>query len=219
MEEDIPARLERCERANRRLSALLIVCALLATAGIVSSCVSAARAGPSALRISELLVVDERSTVRVRIGGQLPDAVIRGKRTPRGDGAAGLLLYDSTGQERGGYVTLNRTGYVGLTLDSRDGQTAVFRADSAGTTTLRLWNRQKMVELRANADGARMNVLHGNQVVLQQPQLPDPGSSAACADLRALRSQHGATATYRACRSVMLGDACTRCLEREGSRE
>ena len=145
--------------------------------------------------------------------------MIRGTRYPRGDGAAGLLLYDSTGQERGGYVTLDRSGYVGLTLDSRHGQTAVFRADSSGATTLRLWNQQNSIELRTNTDGARMSVLRDNQVILQQPELVDAPSSTACTDFRELRSQHGDSAVYRACRSVMLDDACTRCLKPPGSRE
>ena len=55
---------------------------------------------------------------RVRIGGDLPDAVIGGKRVPRGEKAAGLLMYDGTGQERGGYVTFKTIRNVVLTLDT-----------------------------------------------------------------------------------------------------
>src|SRR4051812_12835677 len=68
------------------------------------------------LRVSELVVVDPKGVERVRIGGDLPDAVINGKRVPRGEKAAGVLLYDGTGQERGGYVTFEPSSNIALTL-------------------------------------------------------------------------------------------------------
>lgn len=74
---------------------------------------------PTPLRVSEIVVVDSKGAERVRIGGDLPDAIIGGKRVPRGQQAAGVLLYDATGSERSGYVTFEPSGNVGLTLDSR----------------------------------------------------------------------------------------------------
>ena len=65
---------------------------------------------PQALRVSELVVVDPKGVERVRIGGDLPDATINGKRVPRGEKAAGVLLYDGSGQERSGYVTFEPSG-------------------------------------------------------------------------------------------------------------
>src|SRR5207302_5200738 len=84
---------------------------------------------PQPLTVSELNVVDRDGTVRVRLGGELPDAVINGKRVPRGQRAAGVLLYDDTGVERSGYITFAPSGNVALTLDTRKNQTASFVAD------------------------------------------------------------------------------------------
>ncbi|UCF04886.1 MAG: hypothetical protein JSV33_13325 [bacterium] len=84
------------------------------------------------LRVTEFVVVDEAGVERVRVGGNLPDAVIAGKRVPRGERAAGVLLYDGIGQEHGGYVTWEPSGNVGLTLDSRKGQATLFVAGAAG---------------------------------------------------------------------------------------
>src|ERR1700722_9874079 len=80
------------------------------------------------LTVSELTIVDDKGTVRARLGGQLPDAVIDGKVAPRGQPAAGILLYDDTGTERGGYVTFSPSGDVALTLDNQRTQTALFAA-------------------------------------------------------------------------------------------
>lgn len=59
------------------------------------------------LVLSELTIVDSHGVVRARLGGDLPDA---NKEVPRGSRVAGLLLYDATGQERGGYVTFEPSG-------------------------------------------------------------------------------------------------------------
>jgi hypothetical protein len=110
MEEKILSRLADCEQTNRRLFRMVLFLLFVAAGGILVSCISTARVSaergdssvPRVLEVSELLVRDARGVVRVRIGGNLPDAMIQEKRVPRGDGAAGVLLYDTTGQERGG---------------------------------------------------------------------------------------------------------------------
>ncbi len=63
-----------------------------------------ASAAPKSLRVSEVVIVDPQGVERVRIGGDVPDTVIGGKRTTRGAKAAEVLLYDGTGQERAGEV-------------------------------------------------------------------------------------------------------------------
>jgi len=67
---------------------------------------------------------DDRSSGR----GHLPDAIIDGRRVARGENAAGVLLYDQTGTERGGYVTFDGSNVVGLTLDNHGNQAAIFAA-------------------------------------------------------------------------------------------
>jgi len=128
-------RIARLERRNRLLTPWSLVVTALALAMPLTDSFGlrvAAQDKPKALSVSELAVVDERGTLRVRIGGQLPDAVLNGKILPRGQKAAGVLLYDETGQERSGYVTFAPSGNVGLTLDNRDGQTAEFIAGPNG---------------------------------------------------------------------------------------
>ena len=107
-----------------------------------------AEAEAKSLTVSELSVVDSRGVIRARLGGELPDAVVGGKVPPRGNHAAGLLIYDGTGQERGGYVTFEPSGNVALTLDNRSGQTAAFVTDPEIGSALRLHWTDDDVELR-----------------------------------------------------------------------
>src|SRR5947209_5036273 len=96
-------RIRRLERALK-----LVVSGWLLAAAAVALYLAPWRANaqtanaPQSLRVSELVVVDPQGVERVRIGGDLPDAVINGKRIPRGEKVAGVMLYDGSGQERGG---------------------------------------------------------------------------------------------------------------------
>jgi hypothetical protein len=101
-----PERIARVERRNRLLTASCVAIAAIAVAmplSVAFGTKASAHDKPEVLRLSELDVVDERNIMRIRIGGQLPDAVVGGKVLPRGQRAAGILLYDETGQERSGY--------------------------------------------------------------------------------------------------------------------
>src|SRR4051812_28285744 len=121
MEDNLVARLESCERRQRRLVVAMYVLAALAIALLAQWATTPVHAGAPADRLQarELVIVDSKGVERVRIGGDLPDAVINGKRIPRGEQAAGVLIYDGMGQERGGYVTWDPSGNAGLTLDTR----------------------------------------------------------------------------------------------------
>src|SRR5438874_8284634 len=79
---------------------------LLVLTNITLLIVAAAPKKPSVLTVSELNVVDSKGVVRARIAGNLPETYSNGK--PVGRGAAGVLLYDAAGVERGGYVTFAR---------------------------------------------------------------------------------------------------------------
>ena len=159
--------------------------------------------------MTEQVEVVDRGVVRVRIGGQLPDA---SANAPRGGVPAGVLLYDDTGGERGGYVTFDEAGTVLLTLDGRQQQNALFVADTSGATALRIWYEDDAVELRADQDGARLTAVRDGRVVLQDPPITDPESSATCATLRSLRGQADAERLLQACRQRMTEDFCQTCL-------
>src|SRR5437773_9930158 len=94
---------DRTQKLERRLRVSAGGCLLLAVLVVCAWTWRATREkaiSPPSLKVSELVVVDPNGVERVRIGGNVPDAVINGKRIPRGEKAAGVLLYDETGQER-----------------------------------------------------------------------------------------------------------------------
>src|SRR6476660_5540728 len=109
---------------------------------VAMRCATTRDVQPQSLRVRELVVVDDKGVERVRIGANLPDPVIRGKRVSRGDPATGVMLYDRTGQERGGYVTFERGNQIALTLDNTDVQSALFVAPAEGGVALRISHGQ-----------------------------------------------------------------------------
>jgi len=169
-------------------------------------------ATPPALKVSELVVVDPKGVERVRIGGNVPDAIINGKRIPRGEKAAGVLLYDETGQERGGYLTFEPSGNVGLTLDSRKGQVAMFVAGSDPGSALQLWHGRDLVELRSDEDGSRISAVQSGQVVSQQPTV-NKMTTGRCEIYRGARSHVSAEQVIRDCRRRFMESTCRACLD------
>jgi hypothetical protein len=155
---------------------------------------------PTSVRVSELIVVDSKGIERVRIGGDLPDALIGGKRIPRGQQAAGVSLYDSTGSERSGYITFEPSGNVGLTLDSRKSQVASFiAAPDDNASALQLWSGKDLIELRSDDEGSRFTAVKGGQVILQQPLIRRM-SSGMCEAYRSARLGVSSEQVMRDCR-------------------
>ena len=168
-------------------------------------------AAPAALRVSELVVVDPKGVERVRIGGDLPDAIIAGKRVPRGEKAAGVLLYDGAGQERSGYVTFEPSGNVGMTLDTKRGQVAIFVAGPDTGSALQLWHGRDSIEFRSDQDGSRLTSVKAGEVVAQEPAVnqitPD-----TCEAYRSARARVSAEQVMRDCRRRFNEAACRTCL-------
>lgn len=219
MEPDIHQRLLSCEANHRRLQRMLrfqVALTVAVVLALVWSCASAptdrSTGTFSSLRLSQLVVVDKRGVERVRIGGDLPDATIHGKRVPRGSQAAGVLLYDDTGQERGGYITLSPSGNVALTLDTLDQQVALFAAPTHGGVALRLWNGPDEIALRADDDGAHVTATASKKVVFQEPPFPSPEGSGSCNELRQLRHQLAPPDLLAACNERASIEWCRACL-------
>ena len=111
MEPDIIARITALERSNRQLRTVLLAPTLALPLLAVLAFNTSRHLHPGALQtadslhVRQLVVIDSQGTVRARVGAHLPDAVIDGRRVRRGEDVAGILLYDDTGRERGGYVT------------------------------------------------------------------------------------------------------------------
>lgn len=165
-----------------------------------------------ALTVSELSILDSQGVVRVRLGGDLPDAVIDGKVKPRGERAAGLLLYDETGQERSGYVTFAPSGNVGLTLDNRSGQTAEFIAGPDSGSVIRLHWRDDAVELRVDEDGPSIYAVRRKNVAFHEPTVENPESTAMCKALREAKTKLPIAQLLDACRARTSEAACQACL-------
>jgi hypothetical protein len=126
--------LERRQRLFLAVNVVLII--LLVAVGEFTHKVHAQeKQVAKTLVLSELTIVDSNGVIRARVGGNLPDA---NKKVPRGSRIAGLLLYDETGQERGGYVTFEPGGNVGLTLDNKGVMAAEFVAGPDTGSAIRL---------------------------------------------------------------------------------
>ncbi len=166
---------------------------------------------PTSLRVSEIVVVDPKGVERVRIGGDLPDAVIDGKRIPRGQKIAGMILYDGTGQERSGYVTFEPSGNVGLTLDTRREQATAFIAGPDKGSFLRLWHDKDLIELRSDTQGSRLSAVIDGKVSSQQPLIKKI-STEVCQIYRNARSQMTAERLMSECRGRFSEIACQSCL-------
>lgn len=96
------------------------------------------------LKVRGIVVVDTLGVERAILAAHLPEAQRNGGRLYSGrsqTGVSGLMLYDSEGLERGGYVTDDEYGNIFLTLDSKSNQTAMFLAEPQGATTMRMWSR------------------------------------------------------------------------------
>jgi hypothetical protein len=210
-------RIAHLEKCNRLLSVWTVVITVLSIAMLSTGSFGlkvGAQDKPKTLSVSELAIVDEQGTVRVRIGAQLPDAVVNGKTVTRGQKAAGVLLYDETGQERSGYVTFAPSGNVGLTLDNRGGQTAEFIAGPSGGAAMRIHWQDDAVELRSDEDGPSIHAVRKKRVAFHEPSVENPGSTQLCKALKQAESQVSTEQVLEACRSRSSEAACRVCVEK-----
>lgn len=217
-------KLQSLEKRTKKLERWLYIsiCGWLFTFGFVmlsseiwTSHAQQTTTTPTSLRVTELVVVDSKGVERVRIGGDLPDAIIGGKRVPRGQQASGILLYDNTGSERSGYVTFEPSGNVGLTLDSHKSQVASFiAARQADASSLQLWNGNDLIELRSDSESSRLTAVKNGQVVSQQPLIKRM-SEDMCGAYRDALSRVSAEQVMRDCRRRFTETACRSCLSKK----
>ena len=178
------------------------------------------RLAADSLSVRELRVVDSTGVVRVRLSASMPDAVIRGRRIRRPEQAAGVMLYDDLGQERGGYVTFAPSRSIALTLDTRQSQVAAFSADSGGGAALGLFEQNDRLEIRANkATGTGLFVWKDGALRLQDPALSDVEEAKLCTEMKdelaAARArtnqQFDDSLVLAACRLHLSDSGCRRC--------
>ena len=219
MDDTMAGRIATLERRQRLLMTTLGVFAFAAIAVLQPGLAVGAQEKLDAKRLtlSELVIVDNAGNVRLRLGGDLPGAVSNGKVKPRGQRAAGILLYDGTGRERSGYVTLEPSGNVALTLDTRTSQVAAFVAgpDGSGTSALQLFSNGSAVELRNDEDGPTIHAVKRKQVVFHEPPVENPQGTELCKALREAKKQASAAQLLDACRARTSEAACQACLGSE----
>lgn len=214
MDSNLVRRLEACEQSNRQLRRWIVLqFAALAVIGLGAAANLAPVQPPASavLRTSELVIVDRNGVERVRIGGDLPDAIIGGKRVPRGEQAAGVLLYDGTGQERSGYVTWEPSGNAGLTLDTRTAQVGLLVAGPDGGSAIQLWHGRDIIELRSDENGSRITGVKGGAVAMQQPAI-HALTPASCQAYQEARARVAAEQVMRDCRRRFDEAPCSACL-------
>jgi hypothetical protein len=201
---EVERRLRRVTIQSRIQTGLL---ALVVSGGLAGFMMDA----PGSLRVSELVVVDAEGVERVRISGDLPDAVVDGRRLVRGEKAAGVILYDGAGRERSGYATFEPSGNVLLTLDNRQSQqNALFVAGPDNAAALRLWQGRDAIDLRTDEAGTRMTLVQDGRVQHQTPATPI--TAEICEAYREAVPRIGQDATLRECNGRFTTDNCTRCL-------
>jgi len=211
MEDNLIPRLEACELANRRLTRLLLLQAAFLAAVLVALLTGVARSqaarasGPQSLRLRELAIVDPAGVERVRISGDIGDEARRGQK------AAGVFLYDGGGRERGGYVTWEPSGNVGLTFDTRQAQATLFVAAPDSGSAVQLWHGKDMIELRSDEDGSRLTAAKEGRVVVQEPEITTMGREA-CTAYHQARSRVPATQVLQECLQRFAEGACRACL-------
>jgi hypothetical protein len=113
------AQLERRVMILTRLTlamAMIGVLGILTAFGGPTSSSNLAVSKDSVLVVRAISVVDSRGVERVRIAAPLPDPIMLGRRFSRGELVSGILIFDSEGNERGGYVT-DESRNAAITLD------------------------------------------------------------------------------------------------------
>lgn len=103
-------------RITLAMSAAMVIAVLTAFVEPTRASRLMAPAKDSVLVVRAISVVDSRGVERVRIAAPLPDPIMLGRRFERGESVSGILIYDSEGNERGGYVT-DEDRNAALTLD------------------------------------------------------------------------------------------------------
>ena len=174
----VVVRMRLLERRVKVLTRALIVA--LAGVGLAVSSGFAVDAGSrrpftaadSVLVLRALSIVDGRGVERVRIAAPLPDPIMLGKRFARGEEVSGILIFDSEGNERGGYVT-DESRNAALTLDEINRAAVHIATNDRGEAHVSLSNGRGGFAILGMRPSGTFLALDGKRVAV----VPDSGSS------------------------------------------
>ncbi|KQV79756.1 hypothetical protein ASD15_17115 [Massilia sp. Root351] len=215
----IEQRLLAVEQENARLRKRLsrqngawIAGLLLLAGGSAIAGASLKNAVFDSVRAKEVVIVDGKGIIRARLGGDLPDAVMAGGHVAkRGSKAAGMIIYDEEGIERGGYVTQDEGSNAMITLDSKHRMAALMVAgpDASQNSALTLITKDGGIELRSDGNGSRLSVTDKSGLAYQQPAITAL-KPETCANYKGLELKYPGK---RICQARFSDAACKACLE------
>lgn len=168
---------------ERRVTFLTRLTVAMAAAGVLG--VSTAFVGPtsasdltavskdSVLVVRAISVLDSRGVERVRIAAPLPDPIMLGRRFDRGEAVSGILIFDSEGNERGGYVT-DESRNAALTLDEINRAAVHIGTNDRGEAHVSLSNGRGGFAILGMRPGGTFLALDGQRVAV----IPDTVASA-----------------------------------------
>jgi WD40 repeat protein len=176
------ARTNLLERRLQVMTRLMIAFSAVVALGVLSgfardSTGSTRRdsAVDSVLVLRALSIVDGRGIERVRIAAPLPDPIMLGRRFDRGEAVSGMLIFDSEGNERGGYIT-DESRNAALTLDEINRAAVHIATNDRGEAHVSLSNGRggfAILGMRPSGtfmsiDGKRVAVVADSQAVSAQ---------------------------------------------------
>jgi len=122
------------------------------------------------LHAGGVVVEDLNGVERVRLGAPLPDPMIHGVRQKRSGVISGLLISDAKGNERGGYVTADKSGEAFLSLDSEDSQQSLFLVNPGGGIHFDLGDQLgNSASLSVFPNGPRLILRKAKETVVELP--------------------------------------------------
>ncbi len=155
--QDLEQRIAFLETALRRAKLAGLVLALLLVVGASAAFVSGQPQTTNEVRTRRLVIVDDKDQMRVMLG-QDPAATQRISR------AAGLVLYDEKGNERGGFATM-ADGSVVIGMDAPVG---------VGTSPMR-----DRIGLKVHPDGSAYVMVIDNKTNAVARLISEDGASGA----------------------------------------
>ncbi len=117
------------------------------------------------IKVRGVVVVDSLGVERVIVGSNLPDpSDLNGNRKNSSRKCSGVMLYDSDGIERGGYLTDDDYGFAILTLDSKKGMNFMAGAgpENGGYLHINDHLRKNQVFISANEYEANIEIKNGS---------------------------------------------------------
>ena len=166
---------ERYSKLERRFGAItalfsVLIVALSAATGY-QTCRIHQLATAKSLRLRELRIYDDNGVDRVVISGHLPQVLVNGKpRNFRPRSMAGMLIYDGSDTERGGYGTMDGYANALLTLDGKVNQVFLLLAEPQGSPFFMQHDGNGFVFMGVGDGRPFVTLREGKNVVFAKPE-------------------------------------------------